>query len=38
MVRFGPAKTDNQTAGKLRLGFQPLAARFAAAQAPGPVL
>jgi hypothetical protein len=41
-VRFGPTKTDNQSAGKLRLGFhpstQPVAAPFAEAQAPGPVL
>jgi hypothetical protein len=33
-VRFGQAETDNQSAGKLRLGFQPCAA----AQAPRPFL
>jgi hypothetical protein len=29
IVRFGPARTDNQSAGKLRLGFQPHAAAHA---------
>jgi hypothetical protein len=37
-VRFGQAENDNQSAGKLRLGFhpstQPVVAPFAAAQAP----
>jgi hypothetical protein len=38
-VRFAPTKTDNQSAGKLRLGFQPWSLpSLAVAHAPSPVL
>jgi hypothetical protein len=34
MVRFLPASTDNQSAGKLRLGFRPYTAALPAQSAP----